>query len=116
MVIDSDTPFAVTEAYKTLRTNIQFTTAALAPETPHKNALVISSSLPSEGKSTTASNLGVVFAQTNSKVLLIDADMRKAVQHRNFKVDNKEGLSTCLVNLDSSTFRAMLKTYLIEKR
>lgn len=100
MVIDSDTPFAVTEAYKTLRTNIQFTTAALAPETPHKNALVISSPLPSEGKSTTASNLGVVFAQTNSKVLLIDADMRKAVQHRNFKVDNKEGLSTCLVNLD----------------
>ncbi len=103
MVINADTPFVVTEAYKTLRTNILFTTAALAPETPHKNALVISSPLPSEGKSTTASNLGVVFAQTNSRVLIIDADMRKAVQHRNFKVDNERGLSSCLVDLDVLT-------------
>lgn len=100
MIIDADTPFVVTEAYKTLRTNILFTTAALPPETPHKNALVISSPLPSEGKSTTAANLGVVFAQTNSKVLLIDADMRKAVQHRHFKVDNDRGLSSCLVDLE----------------
>lgn len=103
LLIGQDTPFVVTEAYKTLRTNILFTAAALDPETPHKNTLVISSPVPNEGKSTTAANLGIVFAQTNSKILLIDADMRKAVQHQKFRIDNNCGLSNCLVNLDRLT-------------
>ena len=103
LLIGQDTPFVVTEAYKTLRTNILFTAAALDPETPHKNTLVISSPVPNEGKSTTAANLGIVFAQTNSKILLIDADMRKAVQHQKFRIDNNCGLSNCLVNLDKLT-------------
>ena len=101
MLIGDDTPFAVTEAYKTLRTNLLFTAAALEANTPHKNAFVVTSPVPNEGKSTTAANLGIAFSQTNAKVLIIDADMRKAVQHRNFLADNSRGLSTCLVNLDS---------------
>lgn len=46
MLIGDDTPFAVTEAYKTLRTNLLFTAAALEANTPHKNAFVVTSPVP----------------------------------------------------------------------
>lgn len=89
---DPDTPFNVVESYKSIRTNILFTIA-----TSEKKVVVVSSPDASEGKSTSAANLAIALAQTDSRVLLIDADMRKPVQHKTFKVKNSEGLSTLII-------------------
>lgn len=88
--------FRVAEAYKMIRTNLLFTLA-----TAESKVVVFSSAEPSAGKSTLCSNLAIVMAQTGAKVLLIDADMRKPVQHRNFRVSKTMGLSKILGNLGS---------------
>jgi len=85
-------PFQVQEAYRELRTNIMY---ALARES-NKKAIAISSALHSEGKSITSANLAVVMAQTDARVLLIDADMRKPKQHKIFNMSNDKGLSSIL--------------------
>ena len=102
-LLDKDMPFAVTEAFKALRTNIMF-----ALSTRNSKIIAISSALPSEGKSTIAANLAITFAQTDSKVLFIDADLRKPVAHRTFNLQNKVGLSTLLGGIDS--FREVLNS------
>lgn len=94
--LDKNTPFAVTEAYKTVRTNVIFSLAA----NNHK-AFVVSSANAAEGKSTTSANLAITLAQTSARVLLIDADLRKPTQHKIFQVDNRHGLSNFLVGLES---------------
>lgn len=81
-------PFQIVEAYKTLRTNLLFTLA-----TAERKTVIVSSAEPHAGKSTTAANLAIVMAQTNFKVLLIDADMRKPSLDRIFHVSRTEGLS-----------------------
>ena len=83
------------EQFRTIRTNIEF--AQL--DKPMKNILV-SSSIPAEGKSTVASNLAYVIAQTDKRVLLVDADLRKPTVHRTFKLNNEQGLTTLLSNAD----------------
>lgn len=95
-LLDKNVPFQVTEAFKTLRTNMVF---ALSQK--QSKVLAISSSLASEGKSTTAANTAITLAQTNAKILLIDADLRKPVQHKIFNLKNKVGLSTLLSGLNS---------------
>lgn len=82
----------ITEAYKTIRTNIQF--AAVVQET---RVILLTSSEPGEGKTSTVSNLAIVSAQAGNKVLLIDADMRKPQVHQRFQVSNLDGLSTALI-------------------
>lgn len=89
-LLNEETPSQVNEAYKNVRTNLQY---ALHPI--NGKVMLVSSALPGEGKSTTSSNLAVTFAQ-NSKVLLIDADMRKPVMHKIFGLDNSHGLSLFL--------------------
>ena len=84
------------EAYRTLRTSIQF--AGL----DHKcRSIVVTSSSPGEGKSTTVANFGVVLAQTGSRVCLVDSDLRRPSLHRIFGLDNTRGLTTAL--LEGST-------------
>ena len=92
LITDQNIPFNVAESYKSIRTNVMF-----AMGTSDKKIVAISSPNPGDGKSTSAANIAIAFAQTNSKVLLIDADMRKPVQHRVFKVKNSEGLSTLII-------------------
>lgn len=90
-IISDSTPFVITEAYKTARTNLIF---SLAPY--EEKIAVVTSCSPSEGKSTNCLNLAITMAQMGASVLIIDADMRKPVLHSLLKVDNKMGLSSLL--------------------
>lgn len=83
--------FQVVESYKQLRTNIMF-----AMSVKDTTIVELSSSYPGEGKSITSANVSIAMAQTEAKVLLIDCDLRKSVQHKIFKVKNKVGLSSVL--------------------
>lgn len=82
------------EAYRTLRSNIQFSNYENNLKT-----IVVTSSVPGEGKSTTSLNLAVAFAQLGKKVLLIDADMRKPSIHKRLELSNLTGLSTILASI-----------------
>jgi protein-tyrosine kinase len=81
----------ISEQYRTIRTNIQFSTVDEAIR-----SIVVTSTAPGEGKSTTVSNLAVVFAQQGKKVLLIDADLRKPTTHYTFQLLNTKGLTNVL--------------------
>lgn len=89
-LIDKSSP--VSERYRTIRTNIQFASSA----DQQIKTLVITSSGPGEGKSTTSANLAVVFANSGQSVLLVDADMRKPTVHKTFLMNNSVGLSNVL--------------------
>ncbi len=88
---DKDVPFAVVESYKAIRTNVNF-----ALSTFEKKVFTVSSTSPAEGKSTTSANIAIALAQGGSKTLLIDADLRKSVQHRVFGLKNSKGLSSAI--------------------
>lgn len=91
LLISNDSRSSLAEAYRQLRTSILLSTAGHAPK-----SLLITSSLPSEGKTTTATNTAISLAQTGAKVLLIDADMRRPRMHSVFNIENGVGLSTLL--------------------
>jgi succinoglycan biosynthesis transport protein ExoP len=82
---------SVAEAYRTLRTNIEFASVDAPVRT-----LLVTSAAPDEGKTVTASNLAVVFAQAGRKVLLVDADLRTPGVHVIFDLPNTRGLTTML--------------------
>jgi len=85
-------PWAVSESYRTLRTNIIFSQA----DSPIRS-LLITSSIPEEGKSMTSANLAITFALARNKVLLVDSDLRRPVLHRLFELSNTIGLTHLLV-------------------
>lgn len=82
----------ISEAYRTLRTNVQFT--SVDSETKR---IMVTSSGPREGKSTTVANLAVSIAQAGKRVLVVDADLRNPTQHKVFDLPNVQGLSVALV-------------------
>ena len=92
---DDNIPFYFKESFKSIRTNVTFSLAA----SDKKNIFAVTSANPSEGKSTISSNLAIAFAESGKNVLLIDADMRRHVQDRIFKVYGKVGLSTAIVDV-----------------
>lgn len=92
--LESKSPIA--EAFRTLRTNIQFTSV------DHEiRSMMITSTGPSEGKSTISSNLAIVMAQSGKRTLLVDTDLRKPTAHHTFRLLNREGLSNVLVGQGS---------------
>ncbi|MBN2200815.1 polysaccharide biosynthesis tyrosine autokinase [bacterium] len=82
----------ISEAYRTIRTNIQYSRA----DKPMKTAMVTSSGM-GEGKSTSVANLAITFAQMGSKTLLVDTDLRRPVLHGIFEQSRNEGLTNVLV-------------------
>lgn len=89
LIINSKSSFNVVEAYKATRTNLMF---ALSSK-QLKNVVVFTSFSPMDGKTTTCINLGITFAQTGAKVLIIDADLRKPTTHKYLNTPAKPGLS-----------------------
>lgn len=93
IILTDESSFHVKEAYKATRTNIMFSLTNKGCK-----RIVVTSSFPGEGKSTTCINLAITFAQTGSHVLLIDADMRKPTVHRKLDLTNGNGLAHLLSN------------------
>ncbi|RVA03370.1 polysaccharide biosynthesis tyrosine autokinase [Mesorhizobium sp. M7A.F.Ca.US.001.02.1.1] len=89
----ADQKSGLSEAYRSLRTSLQFSGVEGAPR-----SLLVTSSEPSEGKSTTSFKLGQDFAALGARVLLVDGDLRKPNLHRLFGLDNAIGLSNLLTN------------------
>ena len=82
------------EAYRALRTNLEFSMSGEGAR-----SILITSSHVSEGKSSVAANLATVFAMQNKKTVLVDADMRRGVQAKRFEIQNNNGLSNYLANM-----------------
>ena len=91
LIANSDAKSPVSEAYRTIRTNIKFSNIA----GKELKTIMLTSSTPNEGKSTTISNLAVVMAQAGHSVVLCDCDFRNPTQHKIFGLPNK-GLSNCV--------------------
>ena len=81
------------EAYRTVRTNIQFSSLERQLHT-----IMVTSSAPDEGKSTTLANLAVTMAQAEQRVIVVDCDLRRPSLHTIFGVSNDSGLTTTLVD------------------
>jgi len=93
-IITLDNPMSpVSESYRMLRSNLDFTSFENGDK-----VLMVTSAGPSEGKSTTSTNLAVVYAQSDKRVLLVDADLRKPTAHHTFSRSNRSGLTNILVN------------------
>lgn len=95
----TDPTSPISEQFRTIRTNIQFASSS----DKRLQTMVITSSGPGEGKSTTSANLAVVFAKSGQRVLLVDADLRKPTVYKTFQLNNAKGLSTILSTTQNAT-------------
>ncbi|SHE82216.1 CpsD/CapB family tyrosine-protein kinase [Caloramator proteoclasticus] len=102
-IVEKNPKSPISESYRTLRTNIQFSSFDKDIKT-----IVVTSSAPGEGKSTTIGNLALVMAQSGKRVLLIDADLRKPTVHKKFKLSNQTGLTNILIE-DKNPFEVIQK-------
>lgn len=104
LIAYNDLKNPATEAYRVIRTSIQFAQAGKELQT-----IALTSCTPNEGKSTTIANLAVVLTQAGKSVLLIDCDMRNPTVHKNFNLSNKVGLSSC-ISMGTALSDAVQKT------
>lgn len=91
-LLNKDTPFDVTEAFRNLKASISVS----VPKKEHGVAIMVTSGYPQEGKTTVTANLALMFAQSDAKVVLVDADIRKGRIAKYFKRKSSPGLSDCL--------------------
>jgi polysaccharide biosynthesis transport protein len=103
MVKDVRSPIA--ESYRHLRTSLLLSSAGTAPRT-----ILVTSSQPSEGKTTTAINTAFTLAQTGAEVLIIDCDLRRPRLHVHFNISNARGLTNCLSG-EASEIDSVVQSY-----
>jgi len=96
LITDLNPKSPISEQFRTLRTNLQY---SLVDQT--LQSIVITSTGPETGKSMTAANLAVVFAQQGKRTLLIDGDLRKPTVHYTMRLNNLHGLSSLLIGEDT---------------
>ena len=95
-VVSKDAPFQFVEAYKSLRTNLEFLSA-----TSNCKTILITSSVPEEGKSNVAINLAITLAASNKRVVLVDCDMRKSAISRYLRIPRSHsGLTNVITTKD----------------
>ncbi|MCK5520568.1 MAG: CpsD/CapB family tyrosine-protein kinase, partial [Candidatus Marinimicrobia bacterium] len=92
LIVNLDKKSPVSEAYRTLRTNIE-----LSRIEGKIRSMVVTSTGPGEGKSTTIANLALAYSQMDYKTVIVDADLRKPVLHKLFKLNRIPGLVDCVM-------------------
>ena len=95
-LITGNVPFSFTESYKSLRTNLEF-----ASISSHYKKIVITSSVPGEGKSTVAVNLALSLVNADNRVLLVDGDLRKPMIRRYLHLNHVENIGLTNILTDS---------------
>ncbi len=91
-LLNDKTPFDVTEAFR----NLKATLSVSVPKKEGGRTIMITSAYPEDGKTTVTVNLALMFAQSNAKVVLVDADIRKGRVAKYFNKKSAPGLSDCL--------------------
>lgn len=107
LIVHHDPKSSVAEAYRTMRTNIQFSSIDKELST-----IMVASANPGEGKTLTVSNLAATYAQEGKKVVVMDGDMRKPTLHKMFQISNTSGLTSILTN--QNTLESQLCATFIE--
>lgn len=93
LIVASSPKSVISEGFRTLRTNLQFSTID-----GNLKTIAVVSSMQGEGKSFTSSNIACAFAQAGERVLLVDCDMRRGRLHKLFNVSNETGFSNLLID------------------
>lgn len=93
LIVEKDPKSIAAENYRVLRTNIKYSSFD-----KEIKRVLFTSSIPGEGKSTTACNVALAFAQQEKKVILIDCDLRKSNVHKEFDISNRKGLTDALLS------------------
>lgn len=109
LIVHNNPKLPISEGIRTIRTNLQFSSMG-----KDIKKIMVTSSMPSEGKSFTSANLAIAFAQDGHKVLIIDCDMRKGRLHKIFKTSNSKGLSNVLIDDIEKNYKKYIKETRIE--
>lgn len=104
LIVHNNPKSPISEGIRTLRTNLQFATI-----NGNQKTIMVTSSMPGEGKSFTSANLATAFAQNGSKVLLVDCDMRKGRINKIFNQGNNKGLSNLLIDSVEKNYKKYIK-------
>ena len=109
LIVHNDPKSPISEGLRTIRTNLQFSNVD-----KQMKKIMITSSMPGEGKSFTSANLATAFAQDGAKVIMLDCDMRKGRLHKIFEVSNAKGLSNLLIDNVEKNYKKYIKKTSIE--
>lgn len=109
LITHSNPNSPLTEGYRTLRTNVQYSSLDKPVQT-----LMVTSASPGEGKSTTVANLAVVMAQAGKRTLVVDTDLRRPVLHKVFGLPNSTGLTTAILELPGNDLAGYIQATDVE--